>query len=751
MAPSAVPPTLNTSSSSTSITTSSSSPGGTTAYSSYHNPPQTAHPSSTTTTSGTPPITPTSPGGNAGAVDYLSFQFNEFDLHQCWRNATRHKDSIINGRRLENASWRRFFQMKFGLETINPATLNWQKDSDVCWLYGPFHHYDPLPVLQAQYQAGNVSTKDHRTNETSSSSTDLTTTDSKSNSKSSNSARTSVSLKPALKKRRTRHVPDDFLKNLRETYLRNQRSSSDPDLLSSTVSTGFVPGTSSPLGSVTLGTSMSVGSALHSHRKADFFLANAERDQTLYRNDEVVDADLATGNSGTSEPSSRRSESPSYGNKQLRFAEQVEQRLIVEPSGGDSSPDLRAGGVMSVGAKTVEERGRSRKRVNVVDPDSREEEELSTSSRASLVSVPAAPLKSDGPDYYGSATYATPTSSTHHSSTSTTSNFASAYGSSTSMPFSTSTPSTSSSGGGLRRSGSGSGLSALGSLPVGVPTNSAGFVAAQEAGGLKRTTSGSGLATSMGFVSAGESRAVGTVAGPPTSSSTPIAIGTERKKGFGFHSESEEDEEEEVVEDDGDENYVDESFEQDPSHFSLLTDDDMDDPTDGLFMLGGQQSVTPPSHASAFLPFLMKGKSGSGFLGVSALFGVKGGKEGGEVDLGVDGGVGEEEVAGGSGSGKGVTEEGRSRGVGTSFERSERSGRRGSRGERFSESSVFAVSSSGVGSSSGGGRDGVSGDFTSVALPRGEVEYGIVDRVSDLVSNAVDIVRWAKGQLVASS
>jgi hypothetical protein len=28
----------------------------------------------------------------------------------------------------------------------------------------------------------------------------------------------------------------------------------------------------------------------------------------------------------------------------------------------------------------------------------------------------------------------------------------------------------------------------------------------------------------------------------------------------------------------------------------------------------------------------------------------------------------------------------------------------------------------------------------------GEVEYGIVDRVSDLVSNAVDILRWAKGQ-----
>ncbi|KAI8849763.1 hypothetical protein BC829DRAFT_179752 [Chytridium lagenaria] len=89
--------------------------------------PVAAGPSS----AGTGGTSPTSPGGtggsNTGAVDYLSFAFNEFDLHQCWKNATRQKDSIINGRRLENASWRRFFQMKFGLQTINPATLNWQK------------------------------------------------------------------------------------------------------------------------------------------------------------------------------------------------------------------------------------------------------------------------------------------------------------------------------------------------------------------------------------------------------------------------------------------------------------------------------------------------------------------------------------------------------------------------------------------------------------------------------------------------
>ena len=53
--------------------------------------------------------------------------------------------------RLENASWRKFFQMRFNLPKIRPSELNWQKDSDACWLYGPFHAYESLHELQAQY------------------------------------------------------------------------------------------------------------------------------------------------------------------------------------------------------------------------------------------------------------------------------------------------------------------------------------------------------------------------------------------------------------------------------------------------------------------------------------------------------------------------------------------------------------------------------------------------------------------------
>ncbi|PWN20008.1 hypothetical protein BCV69DRAFT_215877 [Microstroma glucosiphilum] len=53
---------------------------------------------------------------------------------------------IANGVRLENASWRTWAKQRGNLKTINPETLNWLKDSDVTWLYGPLHeHADPVP------------------------------------------------------------------------------------------------------------------------------------------------------------------------------------------------------------------------------------------------------------------------------------------------------------------------------------------------------------------------------------------------------------------------------------------------------------------------------------------------------------------------------------------------------------------------------------------------------------------------------
>ncbi|KII91806.1 hypothetical protein PLICRDRAFT_51930 [Plicaturopsis crispa FD-325 SS-3] len=74
-----------------------------------------------------------------GQVDYLSHDWQEEDVWRSWRNMTRQKNEIANGMRLENASWRTWWKQRNHLKTVTPETLNWLKDSDVTWLYGPLH------------------------------------------------------------------------------------------------------------------------------------------------------------------------------------------------------------------------------------------------------------------------------------------------------------------------------------------------------------------------------------------------------------------------------------------------------------------------------------------------------------------------------------------------------------------------------------------------------------------------------------
>ncbi|KAI8969370.1 hypothetical protein BD414DRAFT_511004 [Trametes punicea] len=74
-----------------------------------------------------------------GQVDYLSHNWKEEDVWRSWRSMTRQKNAIANGMRLENASWRTWWKQRNKLKTVSPETLNWLKDSDVTWLYGPLH------------------------------------------------------------------------------------------------------------------------------------------------------------------------------------------------------------------------------------------------------------------------------------------------------------------------------------------------------------------------------------------------------------------------------------------------------------------------------------------------------------------------------------------------------------------------------------------------------------------------------------
>jgi hypothetical protein len=60
-----------------------------------------------------------------GQVDYLTYEWQEEEVRCSWRNMTKQKHEIHNGIRLENASWRTWWQYQNNLSTVAPETLNW--------------------------------------------------------------------------------------------------------------------------------------------------------------------------------------------------------------------------------------------------------------------------------------------------------------------------------------------------------------------------------------------------------------------------------------------------------------------------------------------------------------------------------------------------------------------------------------------------------------------------------------------------
>ncbi|KAF2636644.1 hypothetical protein P280DRAFT_472867 [Massarina eburnea CBS 473.64] len=70
-------------------------------------------------------------------VDYLSYEWKEEDIWSSWRHIVEHRSVYGERSRLENASWRTWAKAQFKLKTISPESLNWLKDVDVTWLYGP--------------------------------------------------------------------------------------------------------------------------------------------------------------------------------------------------------------------------------------------------------------------------------------------------------------------------------------------------------------------------------------------------------------------------------------------------------------------------------------------------------------------------------------------------------------------------------------------------------------------------------------
>ncbi|TVY62654.1 Uncharacterized protein Focb16_v004110 [Fusarium oxysporum f. sp. cubense] len=88
-------------------------------------------------------------------VDYLSHYWREEDIWSSWRYVVMRRGDLPNSVRLENAIWRTWIKAKNNLKTITPEALDWLKDCDITWLYGPLQSV-PNVLNSAQRELSNV-------------------------------------------------------------------------------------------------------------------------------------------------------------------------------------------------------------------------------------------------------------------------------------------------------------------------------------------------------------------------------------------------------------------------------------------------------------------------------------------------------------------------------------------------------------------------------------------------------------------
>ncbi|KAI9662132.1 MAG: hypothetical protein M1831_002828 [Alyxoria varia] len=82
-------------------------------------------------------------------VDYLSHNWREEDIWSSWKHIVSSRRIYGERSRLENASWRTWTKQKYQLQTVPPQNVNWSKDFDVTWLYGPFQE-EKAPRLASE-------------------------------------------------------------------------------------------------------------------------------------------------------------------------------------------------------------------------------------------------------------------------------------------------------------------------------------------------------------------------------------------------------------------------------------------------------------------------------------------------------------------------------------------------------------------------------------------------------------------------
>lgn len=152
-------------------------------------------------------------------VDYLSHNWKESDISSSWRYIVLRRKDMANSARLENASWRTWTKAKYNLKTVAPESVNWLKDYDVTWLYGPLydepHHSYSTDHDSDDNKPSTPSSNDHiaRSASTSGTVTPLQTagdreptTRNNNKSTTANNENQSLPCKPILKKRSASQV-----------------------------------------------------------------------------------------------------------------------------------------------------------------------------------------------------------------------------------------------------------------------------------------------------------------------------------------------------------------------------------------------------------------------------------------------------------------------------------------------------------------------------------------------------------------
>jgi len=74
----------------------------------------------------------------------VTSSWTDQQLAQVWYIIRRHRKHLNHPRRLENASWRLWPCKHHALEQCPPEKLNWNKEIDLCFLYGPLMHSESV-------------------------------------------------------------------------------------------------------------------------------------------------------------------------------------------------------------------------------------------------------------------------------------------------------------------------------------------------------------------------------------------------------------------------------------------------------------------------------------------------------------------------------------------------------------------------------------------------------------------------------